>query len=338
VTDPKEKAKPQIKTRAPGRLSRGNMFERVKLRPESHPIEEIIKGESPVDSTRLLESVSPVESTSLAPSDTLALRDESLMESASPTESTSLVESTVDFWAALTEWKDGFQQIPNMIALVLYRHLDPAERAVYGELFHLSWGFGNPTCKVSLPRLSERAGMKQTATHQAVKRLVGKGLVLKSQMDFGRGKDQGIVYSLPLPTRLVESIRLVRNTSPVKSVNNKIKTQKENTQTQEPAAAVRVGSKFSIEECRRYAEHLRSTGQGINNPGGYATTIHRTGEADALIEAFLNPTSAPAWIDWSQCPDCQGSGFYYPSGPAGGVAKCRHEKLSREVTNQSPQS
>ena len=92
---------------------------------------------------------------------------------------------------------------------------------------------------------------------------------------------------------------------------------------------MRAGSKFSIEECRRYAEHLRSTGQGINNPGGYATTIHRTGEADELIERFLNPEPAPR-SDASQCPDCQGSGFYYPEGPAGGVAKCRHEKLRAE--------
>ena len=27
-------------------------------------------------------------------------------------------------------------------------------------------------------------------------------------------------------------------------------------------------SKFSLEECRRYADHLHKTGQGITNPGG----------------------------------------------------------------------
>lgn len=92
---------------------------------------------------------------------------------------------------------------------------------------------------------------------------------------------------------------------------------------------MRVGSRFTIEDCRRYAEHLRSSGQGINNPGGYATTIHRTGEADELIEGFLNPTTS-AQVDASQCPDCQGSGFYYPNGPSGGVVKCKHEKLRAE--------
>ncbi|MBA3713318.1 MAG: hypothetical protein H0W76_12855 [Pyrinomonadaceae bacterium] len=91
-------------------------------------------------------------------------------------------------------------------------------------------------------------------------------------------------------------------------------------------------SKFSLEECRRYAEHLHTTGQGINNPGGYATTIHRTGEADMLIESFLHPEAAhpSSNINISQCPDCQGTGFYYPQGVEAGVARCKHEQLKRE--------
>jgi hypothetical protein len=32
-------------------------------------------------------------------------------------------------------------------------------------------------------------------------------------------------------------------------------------------------------------------------------------------------------VDVSNCPDCGGTGFYYPNGYDGGVAKCRHEKL-----------
>ena len=74
---------------------------------------------------------------------------------------------------------------------------------------------------------------------------------------------------------------------------------------------VGVGSKFTIEECRRYAKHLQSTGQGINNPGGYATTVHRTGEADMLIESFLHAETADTASspDTSQCLDCKGTGF-----------------------------
>ena len=329
------KREPKEKIRIPTREAKPKpgMFDNLRRREqvETVPLEDLVGPLREPAAPKTQES-SPAESTSLAPVTPLALRGESLVESVSPVENISLVESTVDFWDALKEWKEGFQQIPNMIALVLYRHLDPAERAVYGELFQLSWGFGNSTCKVSLPRLAERSGMKQTATHQAVKRLVAMGLVQKSRMEFGKGKEQGITYSLPLPARLMDSIRLARNIRLTDSVNNKINTQKENTQTQDaPAAGVRVGSKFTIEECRKYAEHLRSTGQGINNPGGYATTIHRTGEADELIDRFLSPASASAQADTTACPDCQGTGFYYPKGIDQGVAKCPHSKLTTKT-------
>lgn len=33
-------------------------------------------------------------------------------------------------------------------------------------------------------------------------------------------------------------------------------------------------------------------------------------------------------VDVSKCPDCGGSGWWYPDGPERGVAKCKHERLS----------
>ena len=89
------------------------------------------------------------------------------------------------------------------------------------------------------------------------------------------------------------------------------------------------GSKFSLEDCRIYADHLHRTGQGITNPGGFATTICRTGEADLLIEEFLAQTSAKEQRDIHKCPDCKGMNFYYPEGiERGAVAKCKHPRLS----------
>jgi hypothetical protein len=38
------------------------------------------------------------------------------------------------------------------------------------------------------------------------------------------------------------------------------------------------------------------------------------------------------------CPDCGGSGMYYPDGYDKGVAKCKHEKLSREGNDQNTES
>ena len=38
-------------------------------------------------------------------------------------------------------------------------------------------------------------------------------------------------------------------------------------------------------------------------------------------------------MDISKCPDCGGSGMYYPQGYEKGVAKCRHERLAEEGTS-----
>jgi hypothetical protein len=35
-------------------------------------------------------------------------------------------------------------------------------------------------------------------------------------------------------------------------------------------------------------------------------------------------------LDASKCPDCGGSGWWYPEGESKGVAKCKHEKLAAE--------
>ena len=118
----------------------------------------------------------------------------------------------------------------------------------------------------------------------------------------------------------------------------------EDTPTQNGRAArgVGVGSKFSLEECVRYAEHLHRTGQGITNPGGFAMSVYRSGIADPLIEEFLRPVEEKRPADLSLCPDCKGSGVYYPEGFEKGVAKCKHARLAQvgkspEVRKLSPE-
>lgn len=37
----------------------------------------------------------------------------------------------------------------------------------------------------------------------------------------------------------------------------------------------------------------------------------------------------------NKCPDCGGTGWYYPEGPDRGVAKCRHESLLSQNQNKS---
>lgn len=103
-----------------------------------------------------------------------------------------------------------------------------------------------------------------------------------------------------------------------------IQTHTHKVTGQTPTASVR-GSRFTLAECFKFAESKKA--EGITNPGGYATVIFRTGEADSLIEAFLSLPSTIQSIDSTQCPDCKGMGFYYPNDFERGVAKCIHLRL-----------
>jgi Helix-turn-helix domain len=257
----------------------------------------------------------------------------SSMDSPTVTDSPSSMDNPeANFKRSLPE-KAGRLDLPHRYTDHACSLLSPDEQAVYLQLYRLSWGWGKDTCFISNPRLSERSNVPETTLRRVVKKLVAKKLAEILDRKFGSQREQGIVYrvsKLDSPST-ADSPPTMDRLSAV--APNKVNTQKENTQTQDaPAAAVCVGSKFTLEECRRYAKHLQSTGQGINNPGGYATTIQRTGEADLLIERFLYPEEAnpSSNFDTSQCPDCNGTGFYYPQGTEGGVARCKHERLRKE--------
>ena len=233
---------------------------------------------------------------------------------------------------------EQFTRVVNGIFDRILPSLKPAEQLVLLRLYRLTRGFNKEICRVTIGKLATSCNIGTTATRLAVQALESRSYIRRVGTDVAntnqnnRGIDFEMLLPAAAPTRRAGAPRPAAPTldvAPTPSVANKIKTINETTQTQEPAGCVRVGSRFSIEECRRYAEHLKSTGQGINNPGGYATTIHRTGEADELIEKFINPATS-IQVDSSQCPDCKGSGFYYPNGPTGGVAKCKHEKLTIE--------
>jgi hypothetical protein len=269
------------------------------------------------------EDSSPSPNVSHASQSNYALRGVSHAPRGSHAPNVGLEVKSSDLWASVPETK-GYSKQFHAITDHLFRLLDTFEQAVYTQLFRLTHGFGKQTCIIALPKLAERAGIGTTAAHAATKRLVAKGLVEKRTWIVGKGKEQGIEFSLPLPAWLTPDASLTRNVSHTSNEPIKETHIKETHTNTEP---VSVGSRFALSDCRKYAEHLKATGQGITNPGGYATKIHRSGEADELIERFLAP--AQASVDASQCPDCKGTGFYYPNGMSGGVVKCKHEQLAQ---------
>lgn len=226
--------------------------------------------------------------------------------------------------------------------------LKPFEQVVLTRLYRLSRGWQSEECTVGLGALSKQCVMSRTSVQKTISVLVAKGLITDLGEDKKGGKEgkrYRVLPGLTMPQRTIVNDTIlkdersmlsdtteVRSTIPRATTNKDInKDLKNNTHTGADGG-VGVGSKFTLEECQKYAVHLQQTGQGINNPGGYATTIHRSGEADPMIENFLRPRAgdSAANLDAARCPDCHGTGFYYPRGPEAGVARCRHEKLGEE--------
>ncbi|MBA2732984.1 MAG: replication protein, partial [Acidobacteria bacterium] len=183
-------------------------------------------------------------------------------------------------------------RIPNEIFEDILPTLRTSEQSILLRLYRLTWGFQKDTCHVSMGKLGKACNLSARQVTTCVQVLEKRRLIRRVLVDLDNKNQhaRGVTFQMLLPQAARAKTAPPANLSPAAKISageetsdNKENTQKENTQTQgKPAAGVRVGSRFSIEECRRYAKHLQSTGQGINNPGGYATTINRTGEADEL--------------------------------------------------------
>ena len=185
----------------------------------------------------------------------------SLSTSDSPTKTVSpSIEDRPNLLDAIPEVR-GHTQLPHRYTDHLPRWLSADEQAVYIQLYRLSWGWGNEVCFISNPKLSERSGVPETSMRRAVKKLIGKGLIEKTDRRFG-GAEQGIEYRVFNLDRLTNQDRASNKNSPSNTAPNKERVLKENFKG-----------------------------------------------------------------DASQCPDCMGTGFYYPEGTAKGVKRCEHRKL-----------
>jgi hypothetical protein len=142
------------------------------------------------------------------------------------------------------------------------------------------------------------------------------------------------------------------NPTPYKGDKPQKKEVTKNTHTQShlraagaPDVVVGQGSKFSQEECLRYANHLHTTGQGITNPGGFATTIYKSGVQDPQIASWLaggdpervqsgEPPAPQIELTTNppDCPDCNGSGWSARDPQKKLYARCPHPRLKKEVT------
>lgn len=223
----------------------------------------------------------------------------------------------------------GFTRVPNELLDNVLRTLSPIEQVLLMRLFRLSHGFKSETCCVGYGTLAKACNISSRQAQRSIEKLVELSWIERVGVEQGGStkRERGSIYKLNLPAGTLDTVSTVDKQSTVDTVStNKEHSYKETHNTEN----VSVGSGFTLTECRRYADSLRT--DGITNPGGYATKIHRSGEADDLIAAFLNPVSNEAKLDASQCPDCNGTGYYYPQGKDKGVAKCKHQRLVQTET------
>ncbi len=172
-------------------------------------------------------------------------------------------------------------------------------------MYRLSRGWKSEECEVSHGELVRACNISKSQVRRTLASLAEKGLIV----NLGRsssGPERNRYKVLPgVPLMLSQDISrqntsrqnanmLSRGTVSGQDVSHRDTNKNSNkdllnTDTQ-AGGGVRAGSRFSLDECRAYAESLRS--EGIQNPGGYATAIHRSGEADDPVEAFLRQRAA----------------------------------------------
>lgn len=325
MAEPNEKRKVVVTKRTPKKVTPSGIFDNLRRLP--HPMEEMTgfaqAPQAPLPQTAPTIQTAPV--TQPAP----------VTDTPQPLPVTPAVSQT----PPVTQVAAGFTKITNEVCDSIIPTLDTYSQSVLVRLLRLAWGFRKDECRVGLPSLAKYCNISESQARRAVRILIQRNLIEQTAQDFSNPvqSERGTTYKILVagaPSRQTAPTAQtapVIQPAPVHQVPNTDKHTTEHTHTE---TGVRVGSNFSLSECRRYADHLNKTGQGIVNPGGYATKIHRSGEADDLIAAFLSPSPAQANVDISRCPDCRGTGFYEPGGAGMGVARCRHEKLLRGTSDE----
>ena len=250
--------------------------------------------------------------------------------SADPLLDATVAQETTLAQYAINEYQSTVT--PNDIWDEIIPTLDVYDQSVLWQLYRLTRGYHRDSCTIGLPKLASRCNIGKRQVSTSVERLEKRGFIKRLGADYSN-KDKGLrgnIYKMNLPegklarrTTVAQQTRDAQPATVASRAPMKHDIEKENTQTQ---SSVGVSSRFSLAQCRQYAEYLKVSGQGITNPGGYATKIYRSGEADSLIEAFLYPQTRPSIAD---CTLCGGSGFVYvdQARPDKGVKPCRHERL-----------
>ena len=253
--------------------------------------------------------------------------------------------------------ESNFYKKANEAADSLDRHLTPSESKVFEHLVRLTVGFQRDERQVRISVLAQRTGYGSDKTVRlALAGLEQKGVIAR----IGRPNNPGgIIYrilSYSGTPVLRYSGRIYRST-PVDSTGVLKTTLKDKFDDEAFALLVAHlseaardvnGKEPSSAEAERWGELAEllatelkiaagRTGSVSNVPAFLTEHLRRRlwkkDKRQVEAEATESRQAQPSKAEVAKCPDCFGTGMWYPEGFDKGVAKCSHEKL---ISEESP--
>jgi hypothetical protein len=280
--------------------------------------------------------------------------------------------------APITESRARSQVIPtsnfyrkaNEVVDQLDRELTPAESKVFDHLIRLSVGFNKDWCQVRISTLQERTGYRSDKTvRAAINGLIVKGRIGRRTHHNNPLGDEYQIRSYSGNTGVPEYRSTpAENTQVLESkITGQLNTDLKEKRFDDDAAlagliatlkdAVKqvTGREVSTGDQERWRElgevlvtelkiaAARTTVSSV--PAFLAEHLRRRlwkiDKKQAQAEGKELPDASAVVRPNDQtdkCPDCGGTGWWYPEGSERGVAKCKHERLEGKLQEEANQS
>ena len=257
--------------------------------------------------------------------------------------------------------KSNFYRKANEVVDQLDRELTPAESKVFDHMIRLSVGFNKDWCQVRISTLQERTGYRSDKTvRAAINGLIIKGRIARRTHHNNPLGDEYQIRSYSGITAVPEYRSTPAENTPVleSKITGQLNTDVKEKHLDDDDAALAglistlkdavkqvTGRELSPSEHERW----RELGEVLTTELKIAATRTTISSVPAFLSEHLrrrlwkkdkqqlneesraadggDVKSASHDLDISKCPDCGGSGMYYPEGYDKGVAKCRHRQL-----------
>ena len=370
-SDKKDDA-PIVQTRTPKKKVPG-IFDNLRRLPAPHPVEEIMgltpapvpqsPSPSPAEEDALISTAVPQYRSTAVPE---SLPDLNASESIDPE---GLITAVPRYHSTAVPHSPiptrEFYKKSNTYADRVERTLTPAESKVLEQLLRFSVGFNRGTCQVRISVLMERTGYTSDKTvRSAIRGLELKGCVERlSSRNSPLGDEYRILpYSGNTGVPEYRSTE-VENTAVLESkVTGELKTNIKTRSFDDDEAYAALTARFegavreltgkgsTPSDADRWGElgellvaelQIAAARAGsVSNVPAFLTEhlrrrLWKKDKAQlAREEVLLADDQHPVpKLDVAKCPDCFGAGMYYPEGFERGVAKCRHENLTKQAEN-----